>query len=99
MRTSQPQMGEWMSPPAGRLGDMSPASTSTHPADTYEDILAALSPQERRLVHDVVVSGAIEGYTPDRESVARLADLASGKITGDQYRAELLASVRHHAQP
>lgn len=90
-------MGERMSWGVGRLGVMTPATTSAQAADAYEGILAALTPQERRLVHDAVVSGAIEGYTPDLESVARLADLATGKITGDQYRAELLASVRHDA--
>ncbi|NTY62045.1 antitoxin VbhA family protein [Mycolicibacterium sphagni] len=72
---------------------MTPASASAHAADTYEGILAGLPARERRLVHDVVVSGAIEGYTPDLESVARLADMATGKITGDQYRAELRARL------
>lgn len=34
---------------------------------------------------------------PDLESIARLADLATGKITGDQYRAEILARLRYSA--
>ncbi|MFL0294979.1 antitoxin VbhA family protein [Mycobacterium sp. SMC-18] len=61
----------------------------------YEQILAGLPPRERRLVHDTVASGVIEGDIPDLKMVARLADVATGKITGDQYRAELLAQVRH----
>ena len=60
----------------------------------YERILAGLPPTERRLVHDTVASGVIEGDIPDLEMVARLADVATGKITGDQYRAELLARIR-----
>jgi len=60
----------------------------------YERILAALPPHERRMVHDVVASGVIEGDIPDLNSVARLADVVTGKITGEQYRAELLARVR-----
>lgn len=60
----------------------------------YEQLLAGLPPRERRMVHDVIVSGVIEGYVPDLKTVARLADVATGKITGDQYRAELLARVR-----
>ncbi|BCI84783.1 hypothetical protein MTY66_64080 (plasmid) [Mycolicibacterium sp. TY66] len=60
----------------------------------YERILAGLPPRERRLLHDVVASGVIEGDIPDLKVVARLADVATGKITGDQYRAELLARVR-----
>jgi len=76
----------------------SPAGDPSTPGcDTYEGILADLPPQERRIVHDVVTSGAIEGYMPDLESIARLADLATGKITGDQYRAEILARLRNSA--
>lgn len=73
---------------------MTPSATSAHALDTYEGILAALPPKERRIVHDVVVSSVIEGGTPTVESVIRLADVATGKITGDQARAEILARVR-----
>lgn len=60
----------------------------------YEQLLAVLPPRERRMVHDVIVSSVIEGDIPDLKTVARLADVATGTITGDQYRAELLARVR-----
>ncbi len=60
----------------------------------YERILAGLPPLERRLLHDAVANGVIEGDIPDLKTVARLADVATGKITGDQYRAELLTQVR-----
>ncbi len=59
-------------------------------------ILAGLPPHQRRLVHEVVASSAVEG--PSLESAARLADLAAGKITGDQYRAEIYARLRAQQQ-
>ena len=62
----------------------------------YEQILASLAPRERRMLHDVVVNGIIEGDIPDLKTVARLADVANGTITGDQYRAELLARVHRN---
>ena len=62
----------------------------------YEQILAGLPPRERRMVHDVVVSSVIEGDIPDLKTVARLADVAAGRITGEQCRAEVLARVREH---
>lgn len=71
-----------------------PENTSTPWRDAYEGILAGLPPHERRIVHDAVTNGLIEGHTPDLESVARLADLATGKITGEQYRAEALTRLR-----
>jgi hypothetical protein len=57
---------------------------------SYEQILAGLPSRERRMVHDVVASSVVEGDIPDLKSVARLADVAAGKITGDQYRSEVL---------
>jgi hypothetical protein len=51
---------------------------------------AELSPRDRRLVHDAVVSSVIEGWTPDKQSVALLGDFAAGKITIEQYRARVL---------
>ena len=66
--------------------------------NTYEGILAGLPPHQRRLVHDAVTSSTIEGDIPDLETVARLADLATGKITGDQYRAEIYARLREQQQ-
>lgn len=77
------------------MPDSPPGDTSTSGGDTYEGILAGLPPRERRIVHDAMTSGAIEGFMPDLESIARLADLATGKITGDQYRAEILARLRN----
>lgn len=64
---------------------------------TYGQILATLPPHERRMVHDAVTSGLLEGYVPDLKSVAHLADLAVGKITGEQYRARLLESIGSHS--
>ncbi|WP_079634956.1 antitoxin VbhA family protein [Mycobacteroides abscessus] len=59
----------------------------------YQRILAALPPRERRMVHDAVANSLIEGYVPDAKTVARLGDLAMGRITGEQYRAEILESL------
>lgn len=62
--------------------------------DGFSDILAALPPEQRRQVSNAVASSMIEGDIPDIESVALLADLAIGKITGEQYRAAILADTR-----
>lgn len=60
----------------------------------YQQILAGLSLRQRRAVHQAVTSSAIEGDIPDLRSVARLADLAADRISGQQYRAEILAGIR-----
>jgi hypothetical protein len=60
----------------------------------YQQILASLSLRQRRAVHQAVTSSAIEGEIPDLRSVARLADLAADRISGQQYRAEILAGIR-----
>jgi len=62
--------------------------------DGFTEILAALPPGERRRVSNAVASSMIEGDIPDIASVALLADLAIGKITGEQYRAAILADTR-----
>lgn len=63
-------------------------------SDSFTEILAALPPGERRRVSNAVASSMIEGDIPDATSVALLADLAIGKITGEQYRAAILADTR-----
>jgi len=55
--------------------------------------LADLSPADRRAVHDALISSALEGWTPDPEAVALLADFAAGKITIEDYRAQVLAKA------
>lgn len=62
--------------------------------DSFTETLAALPPGERRRVSNAVASSMIEGDIPDVASVALLADLAIGKITGEQYRAAILADTR-----
>lgn len=61
--------------------------------DSFTEILAALPPEQRRRVSNAVASSMIEGDIPDVASVALLADLAIGKITGEQYRAAILADT------
>lgn len=62
--------------------------------DGFTAILATLPAGERRRVSNAVASSMIEGDIPDIASVALLADLAIGKITGEQYRAAILADTR-----
>jgi hypothetical protein len=61
--------------------------------ETVSAVLAALPPAHRRRVNNAVASSMIEGDIPDTASVALLADLAIGKITGEQYRAAILADI------
>jgi hypothetical protein len=58
-------------------------------ADTAQR-LKYLTPAKRRAVHDAMVSGALEGWTPDGDAVALLADFAAGTITIEEYRAQVL---------
>lgn len=62
--------------------------------DGFTQVLAALPPRERRQVSNAVASSMIDGDIPGIASVALLADLAIGKITGEQYRAAILADIR-----
>jgi hypothetical protein len=50
--------------------------------------------ENRRHVHNAIVSGMIEGWTPSRESVTMLIEAAAGNITGDEYRARVIASAK-----
>ena len=61
--------------------------------DSYAETLADLPARDRRRVGNAIASSMIEGDTPDLASVALLADLATRKITGDQYRAAVLADI------
>jgi Fic family protein len=57
------------------------------------ELLAELAPQDRRAVHDALVSSAIEGHVSDAESVALLVAYAAGQISGEQYRSQVVAKV------
>jgi Antitoxin VbhA len=52
-----------------------------------------LSAENRRYVHNALVSSMLEGWTPSRESVALLIDAVTGNITAAEYRARVVASV------
>ena len=52
--------------------------------------LAGLSLANRRAVHDAVISSVLEGWTPDGDAVAALADFAAGTTTIEEYRAQVL---------
>jgi hypothetical protein len=55
-----------------------------------------LTPQDRRKVHDALVNSATEGHVSDAESVALLVAYTAGKITGEEYRSQVLAKVTSH---
>ncbi|WP_100521009.1 antitoxin VbhA family protein [Mycobacteroides abscessus] len=58
-----------------------------------------LSATLQRAVHDAVVSGVLEGATPDRTSMLRLIEFAAGRITFDQYKEQVIQthiSNLHH---
>jgi hypothetical protein len=59
-------------------------------------ISGELSAEDRRLVNDAVVNSALEGWTPDAESLALLTELAAGNIDIAEYRHQVLtrAGVR-----
>jgi hypothetical protein len=65
-------------------------------ADDVAEILCAcdLSDANRRHVHNAIVGGMIEGWRPSRESVTMLIEAAAGNITGDEYRARVIASAK-----
>lgn len=60
--------------------------------DQLSQLLAnsGLSPEDRRLVHDALANSAIEGWTPDAESVALLTEFAAGNLDIDDYRQQVL---------
>jgi Antitoxin VbhA len=65
-------------------------------ADDIAEILCAsdLSDENRRHVHNAIVSGMIEGWTPSHESVTLLIEAAAGNITVDEYTARVIASAK-----
>lgn len=77
---------------------MSQPMAGSHQHPVAELLISGdLSAEDRRLVNDAVVNSALEGWTPDAESLALLTELAAGNIDIDQYRHQVLArvGVRH----
>lgn len=76
---------------------MSQPMAGAYPHPVAEMLLSGdLSAEDRRLVNDAVVNSALEGWTPDAESLALLTEFAAGNIDFDEYRHQVLtrAGVR-----
>lgn len=58
--------------------------------DRYPDLFEGLTEKQRRRVIDVLVSSWLSGYEHSREEVARFIDLVVGRISGEEYRKQIL---------
>lgn len=58
--------------------------------DRYPDLFEQLNDKQRRRVIDVLVSSWLSGYEHSREEVARFIDLVVGRISGEEYRKQIL---------
>lgn len=67
---------------------------STTFEEKYADLLDRLSPVERRAVVRSVTNAILEGWTPTRDQIELQVRRAAGEMTGDEYRAHVLADVR-----
>lgn len=56
----------------------------------YPDLFEGLTEEQRRRVIDVLVSSWLSGYEHSREEVARFIDLVVGRISGEEYRKQIL---------
>lgn len=52
---------------------------------------AALKAEQRRLVWNAVVNGALEGWEPTVESVTLLCEITIGAVTSEEYLERVLA--------
>lgn len=62
--------------------------------DRYPDLFEGLTEEQRRNVIDPLVSSWLDGYEHSREDVARLIDLELGRISGEEYRKQILERAR-----
>lgn len=53
------------------------------------DTLQRLTAEDRRAVETAVADNVLEGWEPSPADVGRLAQLAAGDITFDEYRASI----------
>lgn len=60
----------------------------------YPDLFEGLTEEQRRNVIDPLVSSWLDGYEHSREDVARLIDLELGRISGEEYRKQILERAR-----
>lgn len=56
----------------------------------YPDLFEGLTEKQRQRVIDVLVSSWLSGYEHSREEVARFIDLVVGRISGEEYRKQIL---------
>jgi hypothetical protein len=79
---------------------MTGATADGEQIDTVELLHRSdLSAVDRRRVRDALVSCIIEGQTLERKSVPRLIAFAAGRITIDEYKDQILATMRPAAEP
>ena len=60
----------------------------------YPDLFEGLTVEQRHNVIDPLVSSWLDGYEHSREDVARLIDLELGRISGEEYRKQILERAR-----
>ncbi|MCF8589093.1 hypothetical protein [Gordonia liuliyuniae] len=67
---------------------------STTFEEKYADLLDRLNPVERRAVVRSVTNAIQEGWDPTRSQIELQVRRASGEITGEQARAQIIAAAR-----
>lgn len=60
----------------------------------WTDALNGLPPAHRRAVMDAVSSGRLSGWRPLQQDVERLAALAVGTLSFEDYRSQVLTRKR-----
>ena len=64
--------------------------------EQYATLLDRLPPAERRAVVRSATSAILEGWAPTHAQVELQVQRAAGELTGDQYRARVIANARRN---
>lgn len=72
----------------GSLGDREPVDVAAILRDSD------LSPENRRHVYDAVANEILSGWNPTRDAVVDLIDVATNKMTVDEYKTRAIAAAK-----